>query len=124
MTKKTTLVTFAFGLVLGTGTVLAQSTNGTLRGEVLDPSGALIPEAQVTISNSNGFSETISSGSTGTFEASELAPGSYSVSINALGFTSALESGIEVSADKVTLEDVKLGISVDSEVDVFADDSK
>jgi len=124
MTKKTTLATFAFGLVLGTGTVLAQSTNGTLRGEVLDPSGALIPEAQVTISNSNGFSETISSGSTGTFEASELAPGSYSVSINALGFTSALESGIEVSADKVTLEDVKLGISVDSEVDVFADDSK
>ena len=124
MTKKTTLVTFAFGLVLGTGTVLAQSTNGTLRGEVLDPSGALIPEAQVTISNSNGFSETISSGSTGTFEASELAPGSYSVSINALGFTSALESGIEVSADKVTLENVKLGISVDSEVDVFADDSK
>src|ERR1700753_4317626 len=77
MTSKTLLHRFAlcFTLTLGmTSVALAQSTNsntqaaggesvrGSIRGTVLDPSGALIPEAQVTISNANGFSRTIQSG--------------------------------------------------------------
>jgi hypothetical protein len=125
MTKKTLLTHFALGLTLmlgTTATVLAQSANGSIRGTVLDPSGALIPQAQVTVSNATGFSRTFTNGSKGTFQVSHLAPGSYSVSINATGFTSALEGGVEVMNDKVTSENIQLGISVNQEIEVSAND--
>ena len=125
MTLKNTLAKFAFGLPLMlslAAAVLAQTPNGTIRGTVLDPSGALIPGAQITITSATGFSSRLQSGDTGSFEVPSLAPGSYSVSINASGFTPALE-GIQVVTDKVTEENIKLGISVDSEIDVTANDS-
>ena len=126
MTKKNTVLQFAFGLPLMlslAATVLAQTPNGTIRGTVLDPSGALVPGAQITITNETGLSRTIESGAAGAFEVPRLPPGSYSVSINASGFTPALEGGIQVVSDKVTEENIKLGISVDSEIDVTADDT-
>jgi len=125
MTKKT-LTRFALGLTLMASGALAQSTNaipnGALQGTVFDPSGALIPRAQVTITNSTGFSRTLKSGATGSFSVPHLAPGNYSISINATGFTPALE-GVRVVSDKVTHENVKLGISVEQEIEVVADDS-
>ena len=123
MTKKTAFIHFALGIAftLGmTSTMLAQSTNGSIRGTVLDPSGALIPGAQVTVSTADGFSRAIKSGATGAFTVSHLAPGSYSVSINAVGFTPVLEGGIQVIADKVTRENIMLGISVNQEIEVSA----
>ena len=125
MTKKTTLTHFALGLTIMVGMTagaVAQSTNGAIEGTVLDPSGALIPRAQVTITNSTGFSRTLKSGATGSFEVPHLAPGSYSISINATGFTPAL-AGVRVVSDKVSHENIKLGISVEQEIEVLADDS-
>ena len=122
MTLKNTLATFALSLPLFAAASLAQTSNGTIHGTVLDPSGALITGAQITITSSTGFSSTLQSDATGAFEVPQLVPGSYSVSINATGFTPALE-GIQVAAGTVTDENVKLGISVDSEIDVTADDT-
>jgi hypothetical protein len=125
MTQKNTFSQLASGLALVLCMVaagLAQSTNGTIRGTVLDPSGALVPQAEVTITNATGFSRTLKSGATGAFELPNLTPGSYSVSINANGFTPALE-GIQVVGNKVTKENIKLGISVVSEIDVNANDA-
>ena len=123
MTKKTNLLQSALlaTLVLGmAASALAQSTNGTIRGAVLDPSGALIPRAQITVSNAAGFTRTIKSGLTGAFEMPNLAPGIYSMSIDATGFTPSLQGGIRVASDKVTRESIKLGISVNQVVEVFA----
>ncbi len=124
MTIKNNIVSLAFGLSIllsMAATALAQSTTGTIRGTVVDPSGALVPQAQITINNGAGFSRTLKSSPNGSFEVPHLAPGSYSVSINAMGFTPALDGGIQVLGDKVTKENIKLGISVDSEIDVNAD---
>ena len=116
-------VAVGVGLIVSTAaTALAQSNTGTLRGAVLDPSGALIPRAQVTVSDENGFSKTIKSGRSGTFVMTHLAPGDYSISIYATGFTPVLESGICVVGDKVTREAIKLGISVDQVIEVLAND--
>jgi hypothetical protein len=98
---------------------LAQSADGVLRGTVLDPSGALIPQAQITVSNADGFTRTLTSDPNGAFEVSHLAPGGYSISINANGFTPALDS-IQVEGNKVANEDIKLGISVLQEIEVDA----
>jgi Carboxypeptidase regulatory-like domain len=122
---KNSLTHFALGLTLMFGVtagVLAQSTSGVIQGTVLDPSGALVPRAQVTITNSTGFSRTLKSGATGGFEVQHLAPGIYSIGINAPGFTPALE-GVHVTSDKVSHENIKLGMSVEQEIVVYADES-
>jgi hypothetical protein len=124
MTQKT-IASFALGLPLMLGmaaNLLAQSSGGTIHGQVLDPSGALVAGAEIRITDENGFARTLKSGARGSFEVPHLAPGSYSVSINATGFTPALEGGISVVGDRVTEESIKLGISVTSEIDVTADD--
>lgn len=123
MLKNTLLRQLALGIsvMLGmTATVLAQSTNGSIRGTVLDPSGALIPHAQVTISNAFGFSRTIKSNATGAFELVHLAPGSYSVGIDANGFSPALDGGVKITSGKITRENITLGISVYQEIEVSA----
>jgi hypothetical protein len=126
MLNKTLLRHFALGLTLTAGitaTALAQSTNGSIRGTVLDPSGALIPRAQVTISNTTGFSRTIASSATGTFALAHLPTGSYSVSIDATGFTPTLEGAVQVVSHKVTRESITLGISVNQEIEVSANEN-
>jgi hypothetical protein len=123
MTLKTALTPLALGiLTLGmAATALAQSTNGTLRGKVLDPSGALIPQAQVTVTSATGYTRTLTSDGTGNFQLAHLAPGSYSISVNAIGFTPALES-VHVAGNKVASEQIKLGISVSQQIEVSAND--
>lgn len=121
MPNKTLLRPIALSLTLMLGmsaAALAQSTSGSIQGTVLDPSGALIPHAQVTISNADGFSRTLQSSATGAFTAAHLAPGTYSVSINATGFTPILEGGVQVVSNNVTPENIKLGISVNQEIEV------
>jgi hypothetical protein len=122
MIRKISL-SFGLSLMLGmaAGSAFAQSTSGTIRGTVLDPSGALVARAEITITNADGFTRTLKSGATGTFQALHLAPGFYSVSVNAAGFTPALEGDIEVDDNKVRDEKITLGISVNQEIDVTTD---
>jgi Carboxypeptidase regulatory-like domain len=125
MTMKASLTHFALGvsMMVGmtAGAVAQTATKGEIRGTVTDASGAMVPRAQIVISNAAGFSRKLKSGAKGSFEVPQLAPGFYSVSINALGFSPALE-GIRVAADKVSREDVTLGISLEQAVEVKADD--
>ncbi|WP_263379869.1 carboxypeptidase-like regulatory domain-containing protein [Granulicella paludicola] len=113
--------TFALGLFLSLGmtSAFAQSNHSSIHGTVLDPSGALIPKAQVIVTGADGFTRTLESDDAGAFELSNLTAGSYSVSINAAGFTPAL-AGVDVAEDKVAEESVTLGISVNQEIEVSA----
>jgi hypothetical protein len=79
-------------LLLGTGIVYAQNTNATIRGQVLDPTGALVPGAQVVIVNQetnvnvfNGRTD-----SAGTFVAPQVIPGSYRITVTAPGLKQAV----------------------------------
>jgi hypothetical protein len=100
---------------------IAQSATGTVRGSVTDPTGALVPQASITISNTSGFSRKLTSSATGAFDIPRLVPGRYSLSITAKGFGAAQVDDVEVFGDKVTPETVKLDISVESEVQVTAE---
>ncbi|WP_263377891.1 TonB-dependent receptor [Granulicella paludicola] len=100
---------------------IAQSATGIVRGSVTDPSGALVPQASITIFNTSGFSRKLTSSATGAFDIPRLVPGRYSLSITAKGFGAAQVDDVEVFGDKVTPETVKLDISVESEVQVTAE---
>jgi hypothetical protein len=62
-------------------------STGGLSGTVTDPQGATIPNAKVTISNKDtGTNLTLTTGNTGSFTSGGLAPGNYSVRVEAKGF--------------------------------------
>ena len=108
-------------LLLTTATLaVAQSATGTVRGTVADPSGALVPQAYITLSNTGGFSRKVKSTSAGAFELDHIAPGRYSLSADAKGFSPATDE-VMVYADKVATDNLKLEISVTTEVQVTAE---
>lgn len=110
-------------LLVGGAPLTAQSATGTVHGTVTDPSGALVPQADVTLSSAGGFSRKVKSGAAGTFDVAKLAPGRYSLNVAAKGFAPATVGEVMVFGSQVTSEDVKLDISVASEVQVNAEDT-
>ncbi len=66
--------------LLASGTAIAQTGTTSLRGTILDKSGAAVAGATVTLSNSEqGFERTVSSSETGAYEFVGLTPGIYSL---------------------------------------------
>ena len=75
---------------------------GSIVGVVTDVSGALIPGATATLSDTAGSTYTASTGSDGTFRYLAVPPGTYSLRVSALGFTRYEVLQIPVVAEKVT----------------------
>jgi Carboxypeptidase regulatory-like domain len=90
----------------------AQSQTGELRGIVLDPSGAAIPGAGITL-NATGVKIQIQSGADGLFASRGLAPGIYSISVEAKGFAPQTIFSVVVTADRVREVKVSLKIAVE-----------
>lgn len=111
------------GLIPGTGVAYSQNTNGTIRGQVLDPSGALVPNAQVTVVNLNtgttGFSG--KSDSAGAFVAAQLIPGPYKITATAPGLKEVVLTGVMATVAQVTSVDVRMGLGTTTQsMTVFA----
>jgi hypothetical protein len=69
------------------GVAYAQNTNATIRGQILDPTGALVPSAKVVIINKNTGVIVFSgvSDSAGAFVAPQVLPGTYKITVDAPG---------------------------------------
>src|SRR6516164_8331217 len=66
--------------------IAAAALNGTVR----DPSGAVVPDATISLINSkNGLKQTTQSNSTGNYSLVHITPGEYSVSVKKSGFETA-----------------------------------
>jgi outer membrane receptor protein involved in Fe transport len=94
----------------------AQRTTGTLRGQILDPQGAVVPSAKVTVTNqATGVDTPIASSSSGVFDAPSLIPGKYTVTVEATGFKKYVRKDVNVSADQINQADVRLDVGAASE---------
>ena len=61
---------------------------GTIEGTVVDPSGALVPKAAVTLTNAvTGYKQTVESGSDGAFRLVNIPPNTYHLDGEAPGFS-------------------------------------
>jgi len=91
--------------------LIAQSSFGVLRGFVLDPQGAGVPKARLTLSNAEtGVSRTLVSNEDGSYEAGYLRPGVYVLSVEADGFQRFEARDIRVSGLGVSVFDPKLSV--------------
>ena len=87
----------------GTTPASAQVSGATLSGVVTDQSGAVIPNAAITIKNTGtGATRNATSNDNGFYSAPNLLPGNYEVKIAAAGFSTVLQKGIvlTVSAEQ------------------------
>src|SRR3989449_8376830 len=68
-------------------------TAGTITGTVVDQSGAVIPEATVTITNSGTgvVARTLKTSAAGTYVAEALPVGTYQISVEVTGFQRAVD---------------------------------
>ena len=73
-------------LLLATTAVIAQTQSGRLHGEVIDPTGAVIPNAAITLKNESGNTISAKSDGVGTYSVKDLAPGKYTIEVSERGF--------------------------------------
>ncbi len=91
------LVTLLFSMMGGTA-VHAQVTGATLSGTVTDPSGATITGATVSVKNTaTGVSKDTTSDSAGLYTVPNLIPGDYVVTVAATGFSTTVQSNLQLS---------------------------
>jgi hypothetical protein len=93
----------------------AAAQTGSIHGTVTDPSGAVIPASTVTLSNSNGFSSTTTSGGDGTFAIDSLEPGRYFITATAEGFAPLDPVEVQVFANKTSFQKLALKIAADTQ---------
>lgn len=105
-------------VTLAPGHVFAQSTNGSIAGTVQDPSGADIPNATVTITQSQrNFTQKTTTNNQGSFRFLQLSPGTYSITINMPGFKAVEKQGIVLEgAANIDLREISLPIGQIDEV--------
>lgn len=107
-------------LSLSAKVMSGQVITGTLQGSVLDSSGAVIPNANVTATNEGtGISSKMTTSAQGFYTFPTLAPGPYSVTVSAPGFKTTIAKGNLVQVEQATRLDITLAAGqVNQEVTV------
>src|SRR5438477_925172 len=102
----------------------AQEVTGTIAGTVTDSSGAVVPNASVTVTNmeKNVVIRSLVSGSSGEYVAALLPIGHYSVAISAPGFKAFNKTDIELNVnDHITVNARLVAGNVNEVVNVEAE---
>jgi hypothetical protein len=105
-------------LLMSSSLLLAQTTisTGSIVGTVTDPSGAVVPDAKVQITN-KGTNQVLKTTTTssGTYSSGALAPGDYLVRVEGQGFSSA-EMSVPVQVNTTSTANVKLALGGSTQV--------
>ena len=75
--------------------LMAQKTSGTIRGVVTDPSGAVLANVPVVITNAEtGVERTVTTNTQGEYVAPELNVGTYNVTVKAPNFKESVSNNV------------------------------
>jgi hypothetical protein len=89
----------------------AQVLYGSIVGTVIDPTGAVVAKAIVTVTNtSTGLSRQTTADSAGYYAIQNLPQGAYDIAVSAVGFKPLTQKGVNVSINNVTRSDLGLEV--------------
>jgi hypothetical protein len=98
-------------LVLAASLVLQAQDFGNITGTVTDQTGAVVPNATVTLKDvATNRTVTAKTNAAGQFTYTRVTPGDYTITVTAQGFAATTLSGLKVSVGKAVLADVKLQV--------------
>jgi outer membrane receptor protein involved in Fe transport len=102
--------------LLSPGAIRAQVNTADVVGTVTDPSGAVIPNAKVTITNAGtGISRTMQTTSAGDYVFTNLLVGTYKVKVELAGFKSYVNDNLTLAVGDRARVDAKLQVGAASE---------
>ena len=94
----------------------AQVAGAMVTGTVTDPSGAVIPNAQISITNTaKGITTNVTTNSAGFYAVSNLIPGPYQVTIRAEGFQTEFRSGLTLTVGEQQVLNAALSLGQTSQ---------
>jgi hypothetical protein len=96
-------------MFLGGTAAFGQGTSASLTGQISDNSGAVVPGATVTATNTDtSLAQTATTKGDGTYLIAPLPPGHYKLTIEAKGFERYAQTGIELSVNVASTQNVVL----------------
>jgi hypothetical protein len=102
----------------------APAASASLRGQIADPSGALIPGVSISITTSAGTAvTTTTSDAGGHYAVSGLASGSYIVRASCAGFAPFASQAIQLTAGQVKRVDISMALEVEQQSVTVTDDT-
>ena len=109
--------------ILAAWNVAAQQITGSIRGTVIDPSGAMVRNASVNAKQTEtGLVRAAMTDNSGAYILLELPVGHYELQVEAKGFQKYLQQGINLNVNETADVPVHLTVGVESQqVDVTAD---
>jgi len=116
------LLFFALGVGFMLAPVLAQQANGqvlygSVVGTVTDQTGAVVPEASVTVKNTNtGLTRDATTNASGFYTMRNLSEGTYDLSVSKSGFRTYTQKGIGVSINSEIRIDPSLEVGAVAQV--------
>jgi hypothetical protein len=104
-------------LLLSFALLFGQSDRSTIRGTVTDQSGAVVPKAELTVTeiSTNTLARTVSSDENGNFEVADLKPGTYRLKADAAGFKGFVAENLLLEGAQIRRVDVVLQVGSTTE---------
>ncbi|MFC5863618.1 carboxypeptidase regulatory-like domain-containing protein [Acidicapsa dinghuensis] len=97
--------------------LMAQAGRGSINGLISDPSGAVIPNASVTLLNhATGITQTTVTTAAGLYSFISLSPGDYEVKATANGFQGVVREHVSVIVDQTIEVNISLRVGSASEI--------
>ncbi len=92
-------------------------TTGDIAGVIADPTGAVVPNATVTLKSlDTGETRTVSTNDSGAYRISLLKPGSYMISAQSAGLKTVVLAKVQVSVGQVTTINLTAKVQATQEV--------
>ena len=102
-------------LICFSAATFAQTGNGSLTGQVTDPSGAAIPAATVTLIGPNQTKKVVQTDEQGRYAFHNLAPGTYTVQISIQGFSTFTKTDVQVAPHHAQVVNAQLSLTIEKQ---------
>src|SRR5690349_3906567 len=94
----------------------AQQITGSIRGTIIDPSGAMVPNAAIIARQTEtGLSRAATTDRTGAYVLLELPIGHYQLQVEAKGFRKYFQDGLSLNVNDIATVNVHLAVGTETQ---------
>ena len=114
---------FLLALIILPSLVFAQTASPSLRGQVLDPSGAAVPGITVAVAGPTGMKLVAQTDEQGKYAFRNLSPGKYTLTIRLKGFSDFLQAGIIIARGQAQVVNAQLVVALEKQQITVTDEA-